>query len=85
MSNAHTAKITIEAADNMMAVFAGQTVTAFGAVFAQMELVYALAGKRTGIRSYFALEAELERRGVTSSNEYPGDFASTKFHTFPAA
>ncbi|AXN53366.1 hypothetical protein PBI_THONKO_96 [Mycobacterium phage Thonko] len=74
-------QITAVAADNVMAVFAGQTVT-HDEVLAQISLVYATERKRTGVTSYFKVTDEIERRGVTSRYTGP-DYTGTCLFTFP--
>lgn len=77
-----TSKIAAQVTENLMAVFAGQTVS-MEAVLAQMDMVYAMANKRPGMRSYFIIEDMIEKLGVTSNYSGP-NYTGTKFHTFPA-
>lgn len=75
-------KIATEATANLLAVFAGETVTMDQAI-AQIETVYAMARKRTGITSFFTVLDACQRAGVTSRYTGP-DYTGTCLYTFPA-
>ena len=75
-------KIATEATANLLAVFAGQTVT-MDQVQAQIATVYAFARKRQGFTSFFAVMDACERAGV--SVRYTGpNFTGTALYTFPS-
>lgn len=76
-------KIAREAADSLMAVFAGQTVDR-DAVFAQINTVYAMAKKQTGFTSYFTVTDLAVARGASFHYEQP-NYQGRCFYTFPAA
>jgi hypothetical protein len=80
MSN-EASKITAEAAENLLAVFAGQTITIDQAQ-AQIETVYAFARKRTGFMSFFNVMDACERAGVVGSYTGP-NCTGTALYTFP--
>lgn len=75
-------KIAAEAAANLLAVFAGQTVTIDQAQ-AQIETVYTFARKRTGFTSFFTVMDACERAGVVGSYTGP-NCTGTALFTFPA-
>lgn len=75
-------KIATEATANLLAVFAGQTVT-LDQASAQIETVYAMARKRTGFTSFFTVMDACERAGVTRRYTGP-NYTGTCLYTFPA-
>lgn len=75
-------KIAETTAANLLAVFAGQTVT-MDALIAQMEMVYAMNNKRMAVGSFFKVDDILEANGVVS--QYSGfNYTGTRYSTFPA-
>lgn len=75
-------KIANEASANLLAVFAGQTVT-MDALIAQMEMVYAMNNKRMAVGSFFKVDDILDANGVVS--RYSGfNYTGTRYSTFPA-
>lgn len=75
-------KIATDTAASLMAIFAGQTVTA-DAVNAQITLEYTMAKKRPGLTSYFKVCDLIEAAGATSRYTGP-NFTGEQFYTFPA-
>lgn len=75
MSNTTASAIVTETVNNLMVVFAGQTVS-YDAVGAQIETVYAAARKRCAFGSHMNVHNGIERRGariVYSGPNYTGD------------
>ncbi|AXH46936.1 helix-turn-helix DNA binding domain protein [Mycobacterium phage Aminay] len=76
-----TTKIAATTAEALLAIFAGQTVT-LDELFAQIEQTYILAGKRTGITSFYKITDLIEAAGVTSRYTGP-DYTGVCLYTFP--
>lgn len=75
-------RIATEATANLLAVFAGETVTLEQAG-AQIETVYAMARKRMGFTSFFTVMDACQRAGVTIRHTGP-NCTGIALYTFPA-
>ncbi len=75
-------KIATETIANLRVVFAGQTISD-DEVYSQIEQVYAMARKRTGMGSFADILAALDHAGVTRHYTGP-NFTGDCFYTFPA-
>lgn len=77
-----TSRIAADTAANLMAIFAGRTVTQ-DEVLAQITFEYDAARKRTGVGSYFQVTDAIERAGATSHYTGP-NCTGDCLYTFPA-
>lgn len=76
-------KIATSTAASLLALFAGQTVTA-DTVYAQITLEYTVAKKKPGFTSYFQVENICEAAGARTYYDGP-DCTGQKYFTFPAS